>query len=77
MRTVLVAECAGSCCKDAPFPNWGDRTKLIPSETPGMFTCEHSMSDGKCAIYETRPQFCREEPFGYPCWRCGGTGVEV
>lgn len=32
-----------------------------------LFTCKHLAKSGDCAIYETRPQMCRDFPGPEPC----------
>ena len=32
-----------------------------------VYRCAHLQESGDCGIYETRPEMCREYPYGRPC----------
>ncbi len=60
------------------FP--GDVETIAPMVIPlqdGYFTCKHLKENGDCAIYETRPDMCREFPYGRQCSIAGCTWDEA
>jgi Fe-S-cluster containining protein len=65
-------DCNGACCRDVTFPIYGElddvskewldvrgvRTKKHRAIIP--IICPQLTEDGRCRIYEDRPQACRE-----------------
>lgn len=83
----ICKECGGKCCKYIMLETFKEdeyklefwkaqgNIKVHESDTHVVYmqnaACQHSQEDGRCAIYENRPQLCREFPTrGLPrLWR--------
>jgi len=50
---------------------------LIPNAEDRHYHCAHIRPDGDCAIYESRPQMCRDYPYGRRCTFAGCTWDEA
>ena len=70
----LCEDCAGSCCRDVLLPV-GDVSPAVREwmETRGPIIdglwriparCKYLSEDGKCIIYDTRPEACRTYEVG-------------
>lgn len=70
--------CRGACCETVAVPfksipqesiDWLNMHKEIKADKSGMrfeTKCEHLTDEGKCGIYEKRPQLCRKYKIGSP-----------
>lgn len=58
-RSTEIEQIASMVCPVRPEP--GDPTAY-------RFSCVHLDEDGDCAIYEHRPDMCRDFPYGHACF---------